>query len=119
MMKKTEVSMPTFSDDPFSYIIIAILAIGALYVLYYQIQVRTRGIETYATVTSIVEHESAYLDTVVKRTYDVHIVYRNQANETVEAVLSNPNGAFTVGQRIRIRYVAKHPELPVCVDKEI
>ncbi len=109
--------MSKLLNDPFSFIILSLLAIGCIYTIYYQVRVRRSGIETNAEVTQIVEKEIAGRVSVRSIEYDIHVSYITEDGRRMEGILSNPNAPFTVGERIRIRYVRNHPELPVYVGK--
>lgn len=107
--------MSELLHDPFSLIILSILAVGAISALVYQVRVRTGGHETEATVTQIIEKEMPDTDTVTTRYYEIYVTYFKQDGTYVEATLSNPNYEFYVGQKIRIKYIDSHPEAPVYI----
>lgn len=104
-------------NDPFSLIVLCIVAGGFLSALIYQIRVRTGGIEAEAVVTRIEEKERFDADSVVTRYDEVYVAYTAKDGEYVEGTLSNPNGEFIEGERILIRYLPSHKDVPVFIER--
>ncbi len=104
--------------DPFSLIVIVIVAGGFLAAMFYQIRVRTSGTEAIATVTLIEEKEQHDADGTYSRYDEVHVVYRTASGQFAEGILANPAFSVSEGDRIRVKYVDDHPEAPVYLGKE-
>jgi hypothetical protein len=102
-------------SDPFSLIVITIIACGFLYAFYYQWKVRTRGIEADAVVTWLEEKEHSDSDGV-SYYYDVHVSYMTKDGRDIDGILSNP-GSYEEGEHIRIKYLPGNEEYPVCVER--
>lgn len=110
------VIMSKLFNDPFSLIVIIIVASGFLYAMYYQFKVRRNGIEATAYVDRIEEVTNASADTI-DTYYDFYVIYVTRDGKQVEGCISNPVSGLEVGDQVRIKYIETNPEYPVFISK--
>lgn len=95
--------------EPFSIIIIAVVAGSFLYAGYSIWRIKKNGIETDAFVSRIEERESSDADGVTFYE-DYYVRYQDREGRTQEAIISNPKRkGLVLGARIRIRYLPEKP----------
>ena len=101
--------------EPFSIIIIAVVAGSFLYAGYTIWQTKKKGIATDAFVSRIEERESSDEDGV-SFYEDYYVRYQDQEGRTNEAIISNPKRkGLVLGARIRIRYLPGKPNYAVYI----
>ena len=101
--------------DLFSLIILAVLASGAAYALYYILKVKRNGIETEALVTRIEEEERTDSDGVSVY-YTFYVRYRTLEGRQIEATLANPKSRLQVGSSVKIKYLPEKEDYPVLTE---
>ena len=87
------------------YIILGVFAVCFIVYFYKQYQIKRRGVEAEARVSRIVVSEGAGAEDLDHTT--VYAVYRDEAGQEQEAVLSSVPGVRQ-GERIVIRYDPRH-----------
>ena len=101
-------------------IILAGFAIGGIWAYLVTKKTKAEGIETTAVVSRIEVHEwNSGADTGPANdvTLDHFITYVNEDGQTIEALLSNPQGSLEVGDKMKIRYLPDRQDYPVMIER--